>query len=942
MDPRRPAVNPRLGRAPPTSGRLSSSAGRLQQTARVSQEAAYLFKLEQIFRNALSDRDTHILKPLLTADAGDNRARPLLKASLVELGESFQSLCKQTDEICLTLGNPAGRLAIQDLYLIRQPERLEEVYVRYFTALSDYIVNGGFEHIAKQSSDHWKKNKKVLKGFLPDLAPKIPVSVSLQRLFQEAIHLHVQKYVEVIQKLSRGIEKVPQKEQIGKALARFTSLERWVRQVLDVAALTRKLWTSLNAKLTEQFRVPGRRLREDSRNVPLTFVNGRHDDRLLLFDDCLGVIQGSDANSYKLDTVWVESLPGTNSEKHQLKIIVPEEDFVLNAQDLKHKTLWLWKLNQAVLQHVQGQLNFPLWGGGEGQVSGTPQTSRFAVHTFVADSRFKGALYEGDWSWGKPHGRGTMKWPDGRNYTGQFKEGQENGFGVYVCPGPEETFDCYKCHWEEGVMHGYGICEYGNSTTYKGYFRDNRRHGFGILCSSTSEKPAFKYTGHWEDDKKAGYGVFDDLDRGERYIGTWTENYKHGPGIVITQSGLCYEGKFHYNKMVGSGKILSEDDHVYEGEFSEELVLTGKGKLSFPNGYVIEGLFSNKWGSGLRTNGVFSKLDEQTTPGVNSKLQLGSQIIAAEERWRGIYQQFEDFLKSGCVETSSESFLGFHSENSRDPRKNLKERESREEVGWDTESETAASGDQGYLYCDRQKPTEGENKSPEGSSRREELSLREQVRLALESAHHPLGKLLHMVTLTFQASYSGIGTYKRLLSLARQEVVTHAQTLLILSRRFFSTSPQNDVTSQDSEEQTPFTVTLPLLLPHLYPDLFMMYMLYHEPGDALYWKGIVHLGLLPDLKLLEFLEVQKHLWPLQDLHLTKNQRKSIVKDVCFESAIECLQKISSTADAQEKMDTIMKTYGEIENTVTRVLRREYNLPMDDLLPLLVYVVSRAR
>lgn len=52
-------------------------------------------------------------------------------------------------------------------------------------------------------------------------------------------------------------------------------------------------------------------------------------------------------------------------------------------------------------------------------------------------------------------------------------------------------------------------------------------------------------------------------------------------------------------------------------------------------------------------------------------------------------------------------------------------------------------------------------------------------------------------------------------------------------------------------------VILPLILPCFYPELFMLYMLYHEKEDDLYCQGIVDLSLFPDLKLLEFLDVQK-------------------------------------------------------------------------------------
>lgn len=59
-------------------------------------------------------------------------------------------------------------------------------------------------------------------------------------------------------------------------------------------------------------------------------------------------------------------------------------------------------------------------------------------------------------------------------------------------------------------------------------------------------------------------------------------------------------------------------------------------------------------------------------------------------------------------------------------------------------------------------------------------------------------------------------------------------------------------------------------------------------------------------------------------------------------SLELATCCSTTVDPREKLEVLEKTYGEIEATVSRVLGREHKLPMDDLLPLLIYVVSRAR
>ena len=39
---------------------------------------------------------------------------------------------------------------------------------------------------------------------------------------------------------------------------------------------------------------------------------------------------------------------------------------------------------------------------------------------------------------------------------------------------------------------------------------------------------------------------------GEKYMGTWQNNVRHGPGMVVTMNGVYYEGNFHQNKLTVS------------------------------------------------------------------------------------------------------------------------------------------------------------------------------------------------------------------------------------------------------------------------------------------------------------------------------------------------------------------------------------------------------
>uniref|UniRef100_A0A674IP71 ALS2 C-terminal like n=1 Tax=Terrapene triunguis TaxID=2587831 RepID=A0A674IP71_9SAUR len=741
----------------------------------------------------------------------------------------------------------------------------------------------------KPCSEFWKTHKTALKQFLADFTSETSIPVALHTVLHKPLRDHVQQYALILTRLS---------EAIGKVTRLFILLQSFISQVLDEACLTKALWKSLGHKLTEWLCVPERRLLEDSKNLPVFASVGRT-NRVLLFDDILVLIQGNNCQSFDLKLVWVD---GSGSEK---------------------PAVWQWKLNQAVRQALNGKRDFPLWG--EAREGSEPPVHRCFKYVFRAEGRFKNAAYEGEWYWGKPHDS-LVKWPPG--YYSIIPDGELiPGFGICLVPLlSEDRYDCYKCHWCEGKMRGYGICEYGNETVYKGYFNDNLRQGFGILENPSVEQP-FKYTGQWDNDKKNGYGVWDDKDRGERYIGIWQDDHRHGQGIVVTQSGVCYQRTFHVDKMVGSGILLLENDSIYEGNFTRDLTFVGKGKLTFSNGFTLEGTFSNKSGQGLQTQGILNTSSDQQDASI-TKVQLGLDEFPVEKRWQGIYDQFLGFLHSGCKEEMEESFTGFHIQTSRELRKS-----------------------QEYLFCERgPEDVSGkiEDVLEELVQHQELESLQCYLQKAFKSSLHPLGKLLKALTFAFQATYSGIGANKHLLNMAQEEVKYYAKKIWELYQGLLHLAleqkgqPLAETEDGEKSDLNAYRVILPLILPCFYPELFMLYMLYHEKEDDLYCQGIVDLSLFPDIKLLEVLDVQKHLWPLKDLTLTTNQRRSLVKDKCFLSATECLQKLITTVDPREKLEILQKTYEEIESTVSRVVERDYKLPMDDLLPLLMYVVSRAR
>ncbi|XP_073407247.1 ALS2 C-terminal-like protein isoform X2 [Dendrobates tinctorius] len=880
--PNRTSLPRRLARRDPSGKDVKGPMDESAIKTLILTEAETLLTSEADFLSSLSQISAIVLSRLLQmTDVPDILGNDYLQL-LRRLSDNFHAVWDVTARCSQTLKEASGHqtVDIQDLYLLSEESAILQSYTQYVAAFTDFLVMKGFEKSAKQASSYWKGNKKLLLQLIGEQS-ETPVHLMLQRVCIQPFTNHLQQYSLLLSRLNGAF--------------------------LKVALCT-----------------PDRRLQEDSKQIPVTATPGRY-DRVLLFNDLLVFLQGSEPHICDLQTVWVDTTVKQKSDlnSHVVRIVTPEEEVFLSTREQSHQVLWSWKVNQLIRQSLEGARDFPLWGRtGE---SSDPPTSRLCKYTYRSEGRYKNATYEGDMSWGKPHGKGTIKWSDGRNHVGDFNFGQEDGFGICLIPDTtRDRYDCYKCHWRNGAMYGYGICEYADESVYKGYFKDNARHGFGVLENRTSATTSWIYTGSWEKDKRSGYGVWETLDNSERYIGMWQENQRHGLGIVLLNTGAYYQGVFINNKLVGPGVLITEDNNIYEGEFTEDCFLSGKGKLTFANGFTLVGSFNKTPHSGLQTQGVLTTASGFQDEVLKNKFQFGAGSFPVEERWQGIFEQFQKFLESGCKRESEESFLGFHVKSSKKLQKS-----------------------QEYLHCPRDNEKDlGQIEDVLQELSLEAESLQKYLEKAFNTSHHPLKKVMKLLLLVFQATYSGLGANLHLLSMAQEEIKYYAKKLWELFRVLLAMKADKSgrsLTDDDemSEDLSPSTLILPAILPRFHADLFMLYMLYRQQEDALYWQGIVRLGHLTDTKLLEFLDVQKQLWPLKDVKLTANQRYSIVRHKCFQSATECLQKIISTVDPKEKLEIILKTYLEIEKTVSRVVSKDYKLPMDDLLPLLIYVVSRA-
>jgi len=146
-----------------------------------------------------------------------------------------------------------------------------------------------------------------------------------------------------------------------------------------------------------------------------------------------------------------------------------------------------------------------------------------------------GEVYTGDFIDSRRSGEGTYSWPDGRRYTGTFREGLPNGRGTYTLP---------------------------NGEKYVGDFLDNKRTGQGVYTWPDGRK----YTGEFRDDKPSGQGTYTWLD-GKRYVGQFSDGQANGQGTYTWPDGRTYVGELKGNQPYGRGTLTLANGQSQVGEF---------------------------------------------------------------------------------------------------------------------------------------------------------------------------------------------------------------------------------------------------------------------------------------------------------------------------------------------------------------------------------------
>ncbi|XP_006015327.1 MORN repeat-containing protein 3 [Alligator sinensis] len=152
-----------------------------------------------------------------------------------------------------------------------------------------------------------------------------------------------------------------------------------------------------------------------------------------------------------------------------------------------------------------------------------------------------GDHYTGEWLDNLKHGKGTQIWKrTGAIYNGDWKFGKRDGYGTYSIPDPvtKGYKKVYSGWWKNDKKCGYGTRFYSDTEYYEGEWSSGQRSGWGRMYY----KDGSIYEGQWLKDQHSGQGMLR-LSHENRYEGTWKDGKKHGPGkFFYLDKGQLFEG----------------------------------------------------------------------------------------------------------------------------------------------------------------------------------------------------------------------------------------------------------------------------------------------------------------------------------------------------------------------------------------------------------------
>lgn len=848
-----------------------------------------------------------------------------------------------------------------DISLIKNLEEFIFLYRKYYVAVSNLIVIGGFTQInsvidvptsiynlfSDQLPSNKQKNSKKTSEAIIGLAFVQPLTrLSSYKCITQSIlrHKTKRKKGEIVLKIE---------ERLNKVVSSFDSLIEEQEKKRKEAEVTKLFWETVGKSL-EQYRAPERRLIRESKSRPLNLVNpGRFSSHwFILFNDIFVHISGSSPSVHPLQTLWVESVIHSDPSQYIIQLTTPEEVISVSTVTEQEKTEWIQALNNSIRIILNKESVFKL------------PSIRSASYTFSSKSTFfKDSKYIGRWLDGKVHGNGKVEWSDGKQYIGQFQLNTLCGHGKMEIPG----VGIYEGQWKDNLQNGYGKMKYCSGDIYEGYFKDGQPHGHGIKKQGDfTSSSATIYTGEWVNGARQGYGVMDDIGKGEKYLGNWSDNKKHGCGLIVTLDGIYYEGLFTQDVLTGHGVMVFEDGTHYEGEFRSAGVFSGKGVLTFSSGDKIEGSLSGAWTEGVKISNatMHMNVSNPVLPANPKPNSFGKLSVAPNQKWNALFRQcFQCLGISDAVLTPTGNHFahgpsGPTVDNVKIWQNVAVAISSSHKEGMKTSLKRNKSTDlEKSVDCLEVIPKFGQDTL----NLDEYTELKQYLYNACESSHHPLGQLVLGLTNAFNTTYGGVRVHPLLLSHAVKELKSITARLYQVVRLLFPALPsenadlvlpyknqenddevENDSNPIHGEVVSAAALLQPTLLPRVHPALFVLYALHNKREDDMYWRRLLKWNKQPDITLMAFLGIDQKFWVSYSSQNNQSPPYSPMKDQHFQEAVETLQQLKTTFSPIEKLLVIRNTFQKMTSAVQQELGQNYLWTMDELFPVFHFVVVRSR
>ncbi|KAL1491214.1 hypothetical protein ABEB36_011847 [Hypothenemus hampei] len=152
--------------------------------------------------------------------------------------------------------------------------------------------------------------------------------------------------------------------------------------------------------------------------------------------------------------------------------------------------------------------------------------------------------YNGEWRLSHRNGKGWLLYETNNWYEGDWINDNKHGQG-YRC---YSNGDQYKGQWLNNHINGQGCMLWHNNDYYNGEWKVDLPHGYGEYTWNLIPHNDFIfmnynwYKGNWINGLRSGAGIMNfGYESGARLAGTWLDNKKHGPGVMICGNGITLE-----------------------------------------------------------------------------------------------------------------------------------------------------------------------------------------------------------------------------------------------------------------------------------------------------------------------------------------------------------------------------------------------------------------